>query len=93
MLSFDYDDPKWDWYIKLLAARGGDLTGRKGQLWLQDHGQDVWFRNLRWREIPKDEVIVPEPYFEPMPVTGQALAKEEARVKAMLEAKEKAANQ
>jgi hypothetical protein len=90
VLSFDYDDPKWDWYIRLLAARGGDLTGRKGQLWLQDHGQDVWFRNLRWRELPKDEVIVPEPYFEPMPVTGQALAKEEARGKAMLEAKEKA---
>ena len=90
VLSFDYDDPKWDWYIRLLAARGGDLTGRKGQLWLQDHGQDVWFRNLRWRELPKDEVIVPEPYFEPMPVTGQALSKEEARVKAMLEAREKA---
>ncbi|WP_390621412.1 family 16 glycoside hydrolase [Rubripirellula reticaptiva] len=93
VLSFDYADPKWQWYIQLLAARGGDLTGRKGQLWLQDHGQDVWFRNLRWREIPQDEVIVAEPYFEPMPVTGQALAKEEARVKAMLEAKEKAAKQ
>jgi hypothetical protein len=93
VLSFDYDDPKWNWYIQLLAARGGDLTGRKGQLWLQDHGQDVWFRNLRWRVIPKDEVIVPEPYFEPMPVTGQALAQEQARVKAMLEAREKAANQ
>jgi hypothetical protein len=92
VLSFDYDDPKWDWYIKLLAARGGDLTGRNGQLWLQDHGQDVWFRNLRWRKIPKDEVIVPEPYFEPLPVTGQALRKEEARVKAMLEDKEKAVN-
>ena len=93
VLSFDYNDPQWQWYINLLAARGGDLTGRKGQLWLQDHGQDVWFRNLRWREIPKDEVFVPEPYFEPMSVTGEALAKEEARVKAMLEAKEKASVQ
>ncbi len=91
VLSFDYEDPKWEWYVKLLAARGGDLTGRNGQLWLQDHGQDVWFRNLRWREIPKDEIIVPEPYFEPMPVTGQALAKEEARVTSMLQAKDKAA--
>ena len=90
VLSFDYNDPKWKWYVELLAARGGDLTGRKGQLWLQDHGQDVWFRNLRWREIPKDEVIVAESNFEPMPVTGQPLAKEEARVKGMLEAKAKA---
>ncbi len=90
VLSFDYHEPKWKWYVELLAARGGDLTGRKGQLWLQDHGQDVWFRNLRWREIPKDEVIVAESNFEPMPVTGQPLAKEEARVKGMLEAKAKA---
>jgi predicted neuraminidase len=90
VLSFDYKDPKWEWYVELLAARGGDLTGRNGQLWLQDHGQDVWFRNLRWRQIPTEEVIVPEPYFEPMPVTGQALANEEARVKSMLEAKAKA---
>jgi hypothetical protein len=90
VLSFDYADPKWKWYVELLAARGGDLTGRKGQLSLQDHGQDVWYRNLRWREIPNTETIVPDPNFEPMPVTGQALAKEEARVKSMLEAKRKA---
>ncbi len=87
VLSFDYEDSKWAWYVDLLAARGGDLTGRNGQLWLQDHGQDVWFRNLRWRTIPADEVIEPEPYFEPMPVTGEALEKEDARVKSMLEAK------
>lgn len=87
VLSFDYDDPRWEWYVQLLAARRGDLTGRNGQLWLQDHGQDVWFRNLRWRTIPEDEVIVPEPYFEPLPVTGAALKKEEARVKSMLKAK------
>jgi hypothetical protein len=36
VLSFDYNAPKWKWYVELLAARGGDLTGRKGQLWLQD---------------------------------------------------------
>jgi hypothetical protein len=73
-----------------LAERGGDLTGRKGRISLQDHGQDVWFRNLSWRAIPQGETVVPEPYFEPMPVSGAALEKEEARVKAMLEAKEKA---
>jgi hypothetical protein len=87
VLSFDYSDPKWQRYVQLLAARGGDLTGRGGQLWLQDHGQDVWFRNLRWREIPPDEIIEPDPDFAPLPVTGEALAKEEARVEAMLKAK------
>jgi hypothetical protein len=87
VLSFDYADPKWRWYVELLGIRGGDLTRRGGHLWLQDHGQDVWFRRLRWREIPESESINPDPSFEPMPVTGAALEKEQARVKAMLEAK------
>lgn len=87
VLSFDYADPKWKWYVDLLAARGGDLTGRGANLWLQDHGQEVWFRNLRWREIPAGETIAPDPAFEPMPVTGAALAKEEERVRKMLEKK------
>jgi hypothetical protein len=41
---------------------------------------------LRWREIPASESIDPDPSFEPMPVTGAALEKEQARVKALLEA-------
>jgi hypothetical protein len=88
VLSFDYADPKWEWYVQLLAARGGDLTGRKGHISLQDHGKDVWFRNLRWREIPKTEVVLAEPYFEPLKVSGAALEKEQARVKSMLESKQ-----
>jgi Domain of Unknown Function (DUF1080) len=89
VLSFDYADPKWKWYVDLLGIRGGDLTGRGGQLWLQDHGQDVWFRRLRWREIPSTERISPDADFEPLPVTGLALEKEASRVKSMLEAKGK----
>ena len=87
VLSFDYNDPKWAGYVELLGIRGGDLTGRGGKLWLQDHGQDVWFRNLRWREITDGETITPDPAFEPMPVTGEPLKKEQERVKKMLEAK------
>ncbi len=87
VLSFDYADPKWKWYVDLLAARGGDLTGRGANLWLQDHGQEVWFRKLRWREIPTGEKITPDPGFEPMPVIGAALEKEQERVRKMLETK------
>lgn len=90
VLSFDYADPKWKWYVELLGIRGGDLTGRGGRLWLQDHGQEVWFRRLRWREIPPEEKIVADPAFEPLPVTGAALEKENERVKGMREAREKA---
>ncbi len=93
VLSFDYADPKWADYVKLLGIRGGDLTGRGGRLWLQDHGQDVWYRALRWREIPTDERLTPDPAFKPLPVTGTALAKEQARVKRMLDAKKKPAKE
>lgn len=89
VISFDYDDPKWAEYVELLGIRGGDLTGRGGKIRLQDHGQDVWFRNLRWREIPEGETITPDPDFEPMPVTGDALKAEQERVRKMLEAKKK----
>jgi len=85
VLSFDYNDPKWAEQVKLLSIRGGDLTGRGGKLYLQDHGQDVWFRNLRMRPIPADEPLIPDPNFKPMPVPPAALKKEEARVRAMLE--------
>jgi hypothetical protein len=89
VLSFDYTDPKWSKQVELLRIRGADLAARGGRLWLQDHGQDVWFRYLRWREIPADEKVPADPGFEPLPVTGDALKKEEARVKRMLEAKKK----
>lgn len=89
VISFDYNDPKWAEYVELLDSRSGDLTGRGANIKLQDHGQDVWFRNLRWREIPENENITPAPDFEPMPVTGSALEKEKARVRKMLAAKKK----
>lgn len=85
VLDFDYADPKWAEMVQLLTIRGGDLTGRGGQLWLQDHGQPVWYRNLRWREFPAAEELTPSPDFKPMPIPPAALAKEQQRVQKMLE--------
>ena len=85
VLSFDYEDPKWAPYVELLAIRGGNLSGRGGTLSLQDHGQDVSFRRLRWREILPSEKITPDAAFRPLPVTGVAEEKERERVKGMLE--------
>ena len=87
VLSFDYTDPKWAAEVRLLSIRGGDLKGRGGKLLLQDHGQDVAFRNLRLRTIPAGEVIKPDPAFAPMAIPPGALAKEEARVRSMLKKK------
>ncbi|QDU64532.1 hypothetical protein Pan216_54220 [Planctomycetes bacterium Pan216] len=89
VLSFDYSDPKWAEQVELLTIRGADLDARGGRLWLQDHGQDVWFRNLRLREIPEEEAVTADPDFVPLPVTGAALQKENDRVKRMLEAQKK----
>ncbi|XZE51899.1 3-keto-disaccharide hydrolase [Planctomycetaceae bacterium SH139] len=85
VLDFDYADAKWAEMVELLAIRGGDLTGRGGQLWLQDHGQPVWFRNLRWREISDNETLTAAADFMPLPIPPAALQKEAARVRAMLE--------
>lgn len=85
VISFDYTDPKWAEQVELLRIRGADLGARGGKLWLQDHGQAVWFRNLRMRETPADEALVADPNFEPMPVPPAALEKEQARVRKMLE--------
>ncbi|MDF1825625.1 MAG: DUF1080 domain-containing protein [Verrucomicrobiales bacterium] len=87
VISFDYDDPKWANYVELLAIRGGNLNGRGAHLKLQDHGQDVWYRHLRIRTIPEDEVITPDPDFTPLPVSGPALKVEQERVRAMQKAK------
>ena len=85
VLDFDYTDSKWTDMVELLRLRGGDLTGRGGELWLQDHGQPVWYRNLRWREIPDEELLNPSLKFKPMPIPRAALVKEQQRVLKMLE--------
>ncbi len=47
VVGFDYTDPKWASEVELLRMRGGDLTARGANLNLQDHGDPVWYRNLR----------------------------------------------
>lgn len=88
VIDFDYTDPKWAKEVELLRIRGADLNARGGKLWLQDHGQDVWFRNLQLRTIPADEPLA-RSEFTPMPVPPAALEKENARVQSMLKAKKK----
>lgn len=85
VVDIDYTDPKWVKQVRLLRIRGGNLAARGGNLWLQDHGADVWFRSLRWRKIPATETLVPAPDFQPLPIPPDALAKERARVRQMLE--------
>jgi hypothetical protein len=90
VIDFDYTDPRWAKEVELLRVRGADLNARGAFLRLQDHGADVWFRNLRWRTIPASEQIERH-VLTPMPVSAEALKKEQARIDGMLKAKAAAA--
>ncbi len=57
VISFDYQDPKWAEEVELLRLRGGDVSARGAYLSIQDHGDQVWYRNIRWRQLrPEDEI-------------------------------------
>jgi hypothetical protein len=86
VIDFDYTDPRWHSEVELLGIRGGDLTLRGARISLQDHGADVWFRNLRWRAIPEDEPLVSD-NLAPLPIPDPALRKEQGRVNGMLKAR------
>ncbi|HSJ02574.1 MAG: family 16 glycoside hydrolase [Verrucomicrobium sp.] len=82
VLDFDYTDPRWAEQVQLLKIRGANLAARGAKIRLQDHGADVWFRNLRLRTVPKGEKIQ-RIDFKPMPIPEAALEKERGRVDQM----------
>lgn len=57
-VDFDYADPRWEKEVELLRVRGGDLGARGAFLSLQDHGDSVWYRAVRIREIQAGETVV-----------------------------------
>ncbi len=85
VVDFDYSEAqRWAKELALLKVRGADPAARGGSLWLQDHGADVWFRNVRMRAIPADEVVKHDDII-PMPVSEAALKKEQERVQQILD--------
>jgi hypothetical protein len=88
VIDFDYTDPRWAKEVELLRIRGANLAARGGRLSLQDHGEAVWFRDLRWRTIPPTEKLA-RSEFTPMPIPEAALKKENERVEQMLKGKKK----
>lgn len=57
VVDIDYADPARSDEVLLLKRRGGDLASRGAMLNLQDHGDPVWYRSLRWRVVPADEQL------------------------------------
>ena len=96
VIDLDYNDPKWEWEVELLKQRGGDLTARGANLSLQDHGDPVWYRSLRIREIPADEKITHSDV-QPAEIPEDVREAEQAKLDRILENRrkqqEKQANQ
>lgn len=84
VIDFDYTDERFAWNVELLKKRGGDLPRRGANLSLQDHGDPVWYRNLRWRVLTKDHDIGHQTV-EPAKIADDVLAAEAKKLQGILE--------
>ncbi|NND96400.1 MAG: DUF1080 domain-containing protein [Pirellulaceae bacterium] len=87
VVGFDYEDPKWKSNVDMLRERGGNLTARGGNLSLQDHGDPVWYRNLRMRELSADDAIDNSPVV-PATIADDVLAAERKKLDGIIARRE-----
>lgn len=57
VIHLDYKKPKWSRNVDMLRQRGGNLDARNANLSLQDHGDPVWYRNIRLKELNEKDII------------------------------------
>jgi hypothetical protein len=88
VISFDYADPKWSKEVELLRIRGADLKARGAYLYLQDHGDPVWYRGFKLRAIPQGERIEFREA-SPAAIPADALAREKAYLENAAKKKDK----
>ncbi|MBI1310660.1 DUF1080 domain-containing protein [bacterium] len=88
VIDFDYSDPKWVFNVELLRQRGADLNARAGSLFLQDHGDPVWYRSIRMRSIPAEEMIEHNDV-EPAEIPAAVLEAERKKLEGIVKRRQK----
>ena len=88
VIDFDYTDKQFAFNADLLKKRGGDLVARGANLSLQDHGDPVWYRGIKMREISTEEEVVHETV-QPVKISKEVLAAEARKLQGILESRRK----
>ena len=84
VIDFDYADPKWAFNVDMLNQRGGDLTARGAKLFLQDHGDPVWYRGIKLRTLSADDELDRTPV-EPAEIPQAVLEAEAKKLQGIVE--------
>ncbi len=90
VVDFDYADPKWAWNVDLLRKRGADLAARGGVLYLQDHGDPVWFRGIKGRILDSREELDATP-ITPATIPEAMLELEQEKLQRIMKRREQQA--
>jgi hypothetical protein len=83
VIHLDYADPKWAFNVDMLRRRGGNLEARGANLSLQDHGNPVWYRNIRLRELSADDAIDQTPV-TPAEISAEVLEAERKKLEGIM---------
>lgn len=89
VVDFDYADPALEFNVNLLEARGGKLASRGANLSLQDHGDPVWYRAIRIRELSETDALDRTPV-TPAEIPSEILQAERKKLDGIVARREQA---
>lgn len=88
VIDFNYADPQWKFNVHLIRQRGANLSARGAHLFFQDHGDPVWYRNVKLRKIP-DASSIDHQTVQPVTLSEEVRQAEQEKLNRILKAREK----